>query len=226
MGNFVLLQEFFRHIGKDALYAGLGIVKVAGDGAHADVFALHGGHLGALDGADALIREENDDADARHIAEAGERRGAGIAAGGGEDEDFLLPAQLFHGAAHQLGQHGERHILECGGGAVEELQHVFAVYILHGGDFRCFKFICIGALYAQRDFFLRIARQVIGKNPLGHGAEIRVHQLLNRDRGNLLRHIKAAVRRDAPEHCLRRGNARLISPRAVKQFHIHSSLLK
>ncbi len=66
-----LLAE--RLVGKELLDSGLGIVKVAEDRADAHILPLLGDHLKLLDGGDAVLGVEDQDAGAVHIPEALQR---------------------------------------------------------------------------------------------------------------------------------------------------------
>ena len=86
--------------------------------------AALGLHLRLLHVADAVFRVKDDDARARHVAEALQRRLAGIAAGGGEHGDLLPRARLVARGGHQARQKRERHVLEGAGGAAEEFEYI------------------------------------------------------------------------------------------------------
>ena len=215
----MLPAELRGNLGEDALDSSLGLVEVARDGAHAQVLPRHGGHLGPLNGADALVGVEHHNRNAGHVRKAGERRGAGVAAGGGEDQDAVAAALLLHGAAHQLRQHRQRHVLERRRGAVEQLQHVLVPHLLQRGDLLYVKLVRIGALHAAVDLLLGVARQIRPQHAPGNLLEGRARQLLRRNLGKLLQCIQAAVRRDAAQHRLRAADAVFVAARAVKSTH-------
>ena len=54
---------------------------------------------------------------------------AGIAGGSGEDHDLVAQAGLLPAGGDQLGQHGQRHVFERGGGTVEQLQHMILTHL-------------------------------------------------------------------------------------------------
>ena len=80
--------------GEDVLHAGLRVVEVAAHGAYAHVRALLRGHLRLLHGGDAAVRVKDDDARAGHVVEALERGLAGVAGGGGQDDDLIVDAVM------------------------------------------------------------------------------------------------------------------------------------
>ena len=133
-----------RHGGENGLHAGLGVVEVALDRADLDVLARLGDHLGLLHGADPVVGIKDQDADAVNIAEALERRLAGVAAGGGEDEDIVPVAELFRRALHQVGKQAQRHVLEGRRGAVEELKKQIVPGSSQRGDALIGEFARVG----------------------------------------------------------------------------------
>ena len=56
--------------------------------------------------------------------EALQRGLAGVAGGGGEDDDIVGHAELAAGLRDKLRQHGQRHVLKGACRPVEKLQHV------------------------------------------------------------------------------------------------------
>ena len=131
-------------VGEYVLHAGLGVVEIAPDRANAHVAAGLGDHLGLLHVADAAVGIEYHDPRALDIVEALQRRLAGVAAGGGEDHDLLVHAQLGLGGGDQPGQHGQRHVLEGRGGAAKQLEHEVRPHLLNGREIRCLELAGIG----------------------------------------------------------------------------------
>ena len=167
-----LQQLLLLHGGKDLLYAGLSVVKVAADGAHADVAALLGLHLPLLHGADAAVGIEHDDLRAGYITKALHGGLAGVAAGGGQDQDLVVHAALFPGGGHQPGQHTQRHILEGAGGAAEQLQHRIIAHRNGGGQLRRLELAVVGG--ADKGVHLLFGKrgQQRRQNFAGHGQGI------------------------------------------------------
>ena len=196
------------HGGKDLLNTGLGIVKVAADGAHADVAALLSLHLPLLYGADAAVGIEHDDLRARHVAEALHGGLAGVAAGGGQDQDLVVHAALFPGGGHQPGQHTQRHILEGAGGAAEQLQHRIIAHRNGGGQLRRLEFAVVGG--ADKGVHLLFGKrgQQRRQDLTGHGQGIHLQYRLpvQLDTGQRRHGVQTAVGGKALQNRLgRRG---------------------
>ena len=100
--------------------------------------------MGPLDLADTSVGVEDADADTGHIVEALQGGLAGIAGGGGEDQDVLVLTLGGLGGGEQLGQHGKGHVLKCGGGAPEQLQDAEIAHGDGGGQVVGLKFAGIG----------------------------------------------------------------------------------
>ena len=194
-------------VGEDRLDAGLCVVEIAADRADAHVRALLRDHLRALDVADAAVGIEHDDARARHIAEAFQRRLARVAAGGGEDGDFVRHAELFARSDDQPRQHGQRHILECGRRPAEQFEHIAIADGNHRRQLVGFKFAAVGAL----DQLIHFARGEVRKqlaDDRGRDLDGRhVQQVGGADlhSGEVERRVQPAVRRDSAQNGLRAG---------------------
>ncbi len=130
--------------GEGPLDAGLAVIKVAAHGADLHVLPLLGHHLGLLHRRDPLIREEHQDAGALHVVKALQGGLAGVAGGGGEDDDLVLHPLLFPGGGNELGQHGQGHVLEGGGGPVEQLQGIVLPHLFKRGQLLGGKFALVG----------------------------------------------------------------------------------
>ena len=72
-------------LGENLLYTGLGIVKIATDGANGYIFPLLAHHLTALDLGYAAVGIEDTNPNARYIFKALQSGFAGITGGGGEN---------------------------------------------------------------------------------------------------------------------------------------------
>ena len=162
--------------GEHLLDTGLGIVEVAPDGADLHVIAGLGGHLGLLDGGYAAVGVEHDDAGALYIVEALQCGLAGIAGGGGEDDHVALHALGPGGGADKAGQHRQGHVLEGGGGAVVQLQHIF---ITHGHQ-RCQVGggELAGVAFADEILHVGEVRQQRGEDLRGHGQGVQPQRAL------------------------------------------------
>ena len=151
-------------VGKDVLHAGLSIVKIPADGAHAHIAALLGDHLRLLHVADASVGIEYNDSRAGHIPEALQRGLAGIAAGGGQNHDVVGHAQLFAGCRDQPRQRRQRHILECRRRPAEQLQHIGVANLFHRGQLVGFEPVFISGGNQRAHLLGRKVRQ----NPADH----------------------------------------------------------
>ena len=115
-------------VAEHVLRAGLAVVEVAAHAPHLHVLAALGGHLLELDVAHAAVGVHDADGHALGVAEALERRLAGVARRGHEDHEVVvelaLLAQLRGARREELRQALQRHVLERARGAVPQLQHV------------------------------------------------------------------------------------------------------
>ena len=178
-------------LGEDVLHAGLGIVKIALHGAHGHIFALLGHHLGPLHLADAAVGVEHADADAGNVPEAHQGGLAGVAGGGGEDQDILLHALGRLCRGEQLGEHGKGHILEGGGGATEQLQHAEIADLHGGGQILGLEFPGVGS--GNQSTHIGNFRQQGGENVCGHFLAGAVQTGLPVKFGERFGHIQTAV---------------------------------
>ena len=115
-------------VGQQALHQTLAVVEVAPHRQVQDVGRIDRRHLTALNRGDPFVRVEDDQADAVGVGEGGDGGGAGVAAGRGDQGQLLARGceRLRRQGGGQL--HGQ--VLEGGGGAVEQLQHIEAVFEL------------------------------------------------------------------------------------------------
>ena len=186
--------------GKDVFDTGLGIVKIAADGADGHIFALLRHHLRPLHPGDAPIGIEDADFYTGHIRKACQCGLAGVAGGGSEDHDFLFGTALFHGGGQQLGQHGKRHILEGRCGAAEQLQHR-EIADGHGGR-QILRLESAGVRSGNKILHIGNIRQQRGKDGAGHPLGIQRQTVPPVEAGDEFRHVKAAVRRKACQNGL------------------------
>ena len=82
---------------------------------------------------------------------------AGIAGGGGENENILFHTLYILGGGEQLRKHGQGHILKGRGGPTEQFQHLEGTDGYGGSQVFCFKFAGIGPVY--QGFHIRNVRQ-------------------------------------------------------------------
>ena len=184
--------------GKDILHPGLGIVKITPDGADGDIACLLGDHLGPLDLGDAAVGIEHADPDPGHIPEAFQRRLAGVAGGGGEDENVLPDAFDFFSGGEHLGEHAQRHILKGGGGAPEQLQHGKIAHGHRGGQVVGLEFTHIGP--PGQGVHIGDSGKQGSKQGRGHGNGILLQAGPPVESGKGLRQVQAAVGGDAGQH--------------------------
>ena len=189
--------------GENLLHPGLGIVKVAPDGADVDVAALLGDHLGTLHLGHAAVGVEYADAHPGNVVEALQGGFAGVAGGSGEDADLLLYPQSIPGGGEQLGQHGQRHVLECGGGATEQLQYLERPCRDGGGQVLGFKFSGIGPVHQLGH--IGDIRQQGGEDGGGHVQGGAGQAAAPVEIGQSLGHVQPAVRGKSFQHGLGAG---------------------
>ena len=184
--------------GEDVLHAGLGIVKIAPDGAYSHIAALLGHHLGALHLGHAAIGIEHADADAGHITEALQSGLARVAGGSGENQDFLFLSAYVTGGGEQLGQHGQRHVLKRGGRPPEQLQHRKIAHGNRGSQIVRFKFSRISPAHQLGQ--IGNIRQQSAENGRCHGKGIPLQAFFPVKGRNFLGHIQPAVRCQPLQH--------------------------
>ena len=194
-------------VAKDALDAGLRVVKVALYGADVGIFALLGDHLELLRGRDAVDGVEHADLRSLHAAEPLQRGLARVAGGGHEDEHLLVHAGLLHGQGHQPREHLQGHVLEGVGGAVPELEDVQVPHVLErrGAVPEALRGVGLAGAGAQ----LRLGK--VGQirahdlpRAVGIGLLRHVLDAAEREGRKALRHIQAAVRGEPGDDRLRR----------------------
>ncbi len=117
-------------VGEEGLHPGLGIVKIAVDGAHAHVVPLLGLHLQGLDRRDAVLGIKHQDFGPVHVLETLQGGLARVTGGGDQDAHRLLLLVFHQGGGEQVWQHLQGHILEGRSGAMPQLQ---AIGILRQG---------------------------------------------------------------------------------------------
>ena len=174
--------------------------------------------MGLLHVADAAVRIEHQDSRAFNIVEALQRGLAGVAAGSGEDDDLLIHAQLLLRGGDQPGQHGERHILEGGGGAAVQLQHEIGAHLLHRGQIPGFELVGISG-FDQRAHF--VACKVVQQpaDDLGGylcGAHVQQAAHVYLQLGKADGRVQAAVGGDALQYGLGGGGGMPVGARAVQ----------
>ena len=176
--------------------AGLGVVKIALHRADLHVGAGLSDHLGLLHGADPVAGEEDEDTDAVHIPETLQRGFAGVAAGGGEDENIPLVAAFAGGGGHQVRQQAERYVLEGGRGAVEKLKKQLAPGVTQRRNQRCGELFEVGGARQGERLLSGKVRHEGGEHLRGQGGIVQVAkraEIQLRDLGS--RHdVQAAVR--------------------------------
>ena len=134
------------------------------------------------------------------IVEALQSGLAGVAGGGGEDENVLLHPLLHLGGGEQLGQHGKSHILKSGGGATEQLQQGEIAHLHRGGQILRLKFAGVGP--ADQLFHPGDIRQQSGENGGGHLQTGALQTGLPVECRQAFGHIQAAVGGQTVQHGL------------------------
>ena len=160
------------------------------------ILTLLGHHLLLLYGADAVLRVEYHNSGTRHIGEACHSCLAGIAGGSGQDHDLIFHLILLRGNGHQMGQDGERHILERDGGTMEQLQEISAVRLHKRRDLRRIKLLVVSAVDAVLQLLLCKIRQELAHNRVSCLLIAHLCQLIQTyiQCRNLHRHKQTAVR--------------------------------
>ena len=101
----VLCQRFLHHrVCENLLDSGLGIVKVAFNGADADIAAFLRYHLALLHGADAVLGIEHQHAGAVYILEAFQCGFAGVAGSGHQNHSGFARGSFGQRFYQQMGQ--------------------------------------------------------------------------------------------------------------------------
>ena len=206
--------------GEDVLHAGLRVVEVAAHGAYAHVRALLRGHLRLLHGGDAAVRVKDDDARAGHVVEALERGLAGVAGGGGQDDDLIVDAADRLGRGNQARQQAQRDVLERARRAAEELEDIAVAHLRERRELVRLELPLI-ALFDERLHIGNI-RKERGQNARGHGQRILAEQTLpvKVHRGQIIADVQAAVGGDALQHG--GGGARL-QPVVSRALIVHTN---
>ena len=211
-------------VGENGLDAGLRVVEVAAHGADADIPAALGLHLRLLHVADAVFRVKDDDARARHVAKALQRRLAGVAAGGGKHGNLFPRARLVARGGHQARQKRERHVLEGAGGAAEEFKHVGVADLDKRRQFVRLEFSGVALAHDAGHLLCGKAVKKGGQHPRGdvHGAKLQ--HFFYVQTGERLRRVQAAVRRDAFQNGFPGGRARAAA-RTLIELHRNTRFL-
>ncbi len=116
---------------------------------------------------------------------------AGIAGGGGEDQDVLILALGGLGGGEQLGQHGKGHVLESRGGAPEQLQHMEITHGNGGGQVLGLELSGVGIVH--QSLHIGDVRQQGGQNGGSHILGRALQAALPVQFGERFGHIQAAV---------------------------------
>ena len=107
-------------VGEDALHHRLRIVEAAIDRDIVDIGRAHGGHLAALDVADAPLGVQHEDLDPVEPRDCIDRRATRIAAGRADDgQRAAVPRKEF---LEQQAEQLQRHVLEGERGAVKQFK--------------------------------------------------------------------------------------------------------
>ena len=193
---------------KNLLDAGLGIIKVAVDGADMDIASLLRHHLCFLDGTDAVTGIEHGNVDTGNVPETFKGSFAGIAAGSSEDSYLLRIAALFCRSLHEIGQQAEGNILESGGGAAEQLEHGHITGGDSRGNFRRGELAGIGTADEVKHFLRCEIRKKRGDYLGGHVIVIESDKPLPIELRKLFggEGIKSAVRGKAVDDGLSGGH--------------------
>ena len=149
-----------------------------------------------------------------------QRRLAGVAGGGGEDDHIALHALGLGRRADQVGQHRQRHVLERGGRPVVQLQHVLVRHRRQGRQVGGGEFVLVAGPH-QRGHIVKIRQQGV--------EDVRRHVQCGLFQGGppvevqpgRVADIQAAVRGDALQHRVGGGGGELLVSRAVVVHEEH-----
>ena len=153
---------------------------------------------------DAVGRIEHRHFGARHVAEPFERRFAGVAARGREDQRPLFIAQIPFALRQQIRQQGERHVLESVRGTVPQFEKIRVLVHLHDGRGIVLE-PAVRLLHRREQDVFELGqiqpddeRRALGIRHIGHGAHVGFPYL-----GKRLGHVQTAVRRKPRDDRLR-----------------------
>ena len=184
-------------IGEDRFYAVLRIVEIAADGADVDVVTALGSHLKLLYTADAVYGVEYHDLDAFYVTVSLKSRFSGVTGGCDEDQRSALFIILDQCAGQKAGHDLERHVLECGGGAVPQLKGVEVVaHLCKGGTSTDKGFGGVSLLAVGKKLLVGVVRKEFGQHLCGaHGIRVSAKSadLILAEGGNHLGHKQTAV---------------------------------
>ena len=186
--------------GKNLLDTGLGVVKIALNGAYTHIGALLGHHLSPLYLGNTAVGVEDADGNALHILEAFQSGFTRIAGGGGEDHQILMHTFGLSGCGQKLGQHGKSHVLKGGGGAMEQLQHGEGAHGNGGRQILCRELAGVGLNHQL--FHVGNVRQEGGEDLGCHTQHILFQAGGCIEGRQLFGHIKATVGGQTGDHGL------------------------
>ena len=208
LANRILIRE-------DFLDCALCIVKIAANRAYLYVAAALGDHLQLLNRADTVHRIVNHNFGALYVRKAVQSSLAGVAGRCNQNARCALLSGLFQRSGQQMRQHLQRHILECAGRAMPQLQNIRAVLQLYQRSrVRAAKlFIRIGTSSKLLQLLCgeigQKATQNIGTSAavilFAQGSNVLCCQLRN-----FCRAVQTAVRSDAGGNRLCRADAQLL----------------
>ena len=199
----------------------MGIVKIALDSRDGDVIASLSDHLQTLNFTCAVIRVEHGNAQPRRIRETGQSSLARIAARRSENHDFF--ARALGGAAHELGKHLQRNILERACRAAEKLEHECIADLRYGSNVIGFKGALVCSLDARLNLFSGIIIEQRAQNIRGIFAIGVRHNAFEVDFrfAQRIGNIEAAIGGEAVEHRAFRGYACIgVSSAVIHRSHM------
>ena len=198
-----------RQGGKDLLYTGLRVVKVAFYRGDPNVAAGLGHHLPPLDLADPLFGVKHHDGGLRHIPEPFQCRFAGVAARRRQHYRAAIVSQQLLGAGDEIRQQRKRHVLKGAGRPVEQLQHGIVPHGRQRRDLRRTEFTVCGADHRAQQLGGIVRQQTLQHRLRHFGKVLFQHFAGLKGQGGRVADIQPAVRGNAAQDGFGCGSGQL-----------------